>query len=333
MNDDRFKAIVVSKNEDRTFRREVVLRDVEELPNNDVLIRVHYSSLNYKDALSATGHRGVTRKYPHTPGIDAAGIVVSDRSDTFLPGDEVVVIGYDLGMDTPGGFGQYIRIPAGWIVPLPSGLTLRESMIYGTAGFTAAMAVNRLIQHGIAAGKGEILVTGATGGLGIMTIALLSRLGFEAVAATGKKDKQLFLHEAGAGRVISREEAIEGHEQPLMSRRWQAVVDAVGGSMLDAALKSTSDGGAVAACGNVASGNLNTTVYPFILRGIALYGIDSAHFSLEERKQLWTKLAGTWKIPSMNKLVTDKSLEELDPEIDRILEGQQIGRIVVNLDR
>ncbi len=327
----QFKALTVTRSDQNGFKREVVSRNVEDLPDHDVLVQVHYSSLNYKDALSASGHRGVTRNYPHTPGIDAAGIVESDRGGTYARGDPVVIIGYDLGMNTDGGFGQYIRIPAGWVVPLPEGLTLRESMIYGTAGFTAAMAIDRLERHAIEAGQGEILVTGATGGLGVMTVALLSQLGFEVVAATGKLERQGFLREVGASRVISREQVTEGHQQPLMSRRWTAAVDAVGGAMLDAALKSVSDGGAVAACGNVASGALNTTVFPFILRGVTLYGIDSAHFSLEERKDLWAKIAGPWKIRSLERLATEKGLVDLDPEIDRILRGQQTGRILVNL--
>jgi acrylyl-CoA reductase (NADPH) len=201
-----FDALWVEEQADGAFRRSIVQRRVDDLPSGDLLIRVHYSSLNYKDALSASGNRGVTRKYPHTPGIDAAGVVVASDSPDFQPGDEVIVIGYDLGMNTPGGFGGYIRVPASWATPRPPGLTLRASMALGTAGFTAAQCVDALLQHGVTPAGGEVLVTGATGGVGSIAVALLSKLGMTVVAATGKPEEADYLHDLGAHAVIARSE-------------------------------------------------------------------------------------------------------------------------------
>ena len=328
MSHKTFKALVVHHENDAYVRR-VEHRPIDDLPPGDVLIRVHYSSLNYKDALSATGHRGVTRRYPHTPGIDASGIVEESADDNVQPGDEVIVTGYDLGMNTPGGFGQYIRVPAGWTVPLPDGLTLRESMACGTAGFTAAMSVRRL-EH-VAPDRGEILVTGATGGVGSLAVAILARLGYTVVAATGKTHEAQFLYDLGATEVVDRNAVDDADGRPLLKERWAGVVDTVGGNILATALKSTRHRGLVACCGLVASADLNTTVYPFILRGVSLHGIDSAECPMPERIHLWQKIAGPWKIHALHRLVTERTLETLEPEIQRILQGGQKGRIVVNL--
>jgi putative YhdH/YhfP family quinone oxidoreductase len=331
MNVSGFRALLVEEKADGSFSRAVARRSLADLPDNDVLIRVHYSSLNFKDALSAAGHKGITRRYPHTPGIDAAGIVAESRDSAFVPGDEVLVTGYDLGMNTPGGFGEYIRVPADWIVPLPTGLTLSESMIIGTAGFTAALSVLKLQSHGIPPGDGEILVTGATGGVGSMAVAILSRIGYSVAAATGKPDEHSFLLELGAARVLPREDLDDESGKPLLRQQWAGVVETVGGNFLSSALRATNRHGAVATCGNVASAELHATVFPFILRGITLYGIDSATTTMDIRREAWRHLAGPWKPARLSAMARTVGLEQLDAEIARILQGQQRGRILLDL--
>lgn len=322
--------MIARETEDGSFARGIETRSLQDLPAGDVLIRVRYSSLNYKDALSATGHRGVTRRYPHTPGVDAAGEVVTSRVADFQPGDPVIVSGYDLGMNTDGGFAEYVRVPAEWIVPLPDGLTLRESMCLGVAGFTAAQCVHQLQQNGVSAGAGEILVTGATGGVGCTAVAILARAGYRAVAATGKLDARDFLLDLGAAEVVHRDEIDDSSGRPLLSGRWVGVVDAVGGNFLASAIKATRYGGVVTCCGLAASAELPLTVYPFILRGVRLIGIDSAEVEMGTRVALWQKLGGEWKIDA-ERLVTERSLDEVSGEIDRILAGQQRGRVLVTL--
>ncbi len=324
-----FDALWIEEQPDGSFARSIVQRSTDELPAGDVLIRVHYSSLNYKDALSASGNRGVTRKYPHTPGIDAAGIVVESAADAFGPGDEVIVIGYDLGMNTAGGFGGYIRVPAGWVVKRPAGLTLREAMILGTAGFTAAQCVAALVDHGVAPDGGEVLVTGATGGVGSMAVALLGRLGYAVAAATGKRDEVDFLHGLGARIVLDRAEVDDQSGRVMLRERWAGVVDTVGGNILASAIKATRYGGSVAACGMVASGALELTVFPFILRGVKLLGIDSVNVSIEERRAMWERLAGVWKPAILDQMAREVTLAGLDTEIQAILLGQQRGRVIV----
>lgn len=325
-----FQALVAEKSED-AFVRSLKSRSTEDLPPGDVLVRVLYSSLNYKDALSATGSPGVTRKYPHTPGIDAAGIVEASDVGDITVGEAVLVTGYDLGSNTDGGFGQYIRVPGEWVVKLPEGFSLRQSMIYGTAGFTAGLSLDKLLQHGLKPEDGDILVTGATGGVGSMAVATLGKLGFAVVAATGKSDKHDFLLELGASQVISRSEVTQDAHRPLLRGRWAGVIDSVGGEMLGAATKSIRYNGAVACCGNVASPELNTTVFPFILRGATLYGIDSAHTEMARRNRIWQKLSDEWRPDNLDSIATERSLPQLSDEIDRILEGQQVGRILVSL--
>jgi acrylyl-CoA reductase (NADPH) len=325
-----FQALVVEES-GGAFVRTIKKRSIDELPPGDVLIRVHYSSLNYKDAMSATGSPGVTREYPHTPGIDAAGIVEASDASDIAVGESVLVTGYDLGSNTDGGFGQYICVPSDWVVKLPAGLTLRQSMIYGTAGFTAGLSVDKFLWHGLEPGDGDILVTGATGGVGSMAVALLSKLGFSVVASTGKRDSRDFLLKIGAAQVISREEVTRDSHRPLLHQRWAGVVDSVGGETLDATIKSLRLGGAVACCGLVGSPELNTTVYPFILRGATLYGIDSANTGMALRSQIWQKLANEWKPDNLDSLAKERTLPDLSREIDRILKGQQVGRIVLDL--
>ncbi len=327
-----FKALVVSETAEKTFTREIKQRSTDELPAGDVLIRVHYSSLNYKDGLSATGNRRVTQTYPHTPGIDASGVVEESANPAFKPGAEVICTSYDLGMNTAGGYGQYIRVPADWVVPLPSGLSLRESMIYGTAGLTAALCLHRLQQAGVTPKQGDVVVTGATGGVGSVAVALLARAGYRVVAATGKKQEEGFLKELGAAEVIPRSEVDDTSGRPLLKPRWAGAVDTVGGNILSTVLLSLKPGGAAACCGLVSSPELHTNVFPFILRNAALLGVDSVTVpTMELRRSMWSKLGNEWKLPMLEKIAHEVTLEQLSPEIDRILKGEQKGRVVVKL--
>ena len=330
MTDHSFTAFRVSETSENTFESAIVSRSIEDLPDNDVLIKVSYSSLNFKDALSASGNKGVTRNYPHTPGIDAAGIVVSSKSGELTPGDEVIVTGYDLGMNTDGGFSQYICVPAGWVVRRPKNLTLRESMILGTAGLTAALCVQKLIGSGLVQDSGEILVTGATGGVGVLGVALLVKLGFDVTASTGKSSEVSFLEGLGA-KVIARQELSEATKKPLLSEKWAGAIDVVGGETLVNILKQIRYSGSVAACGLVESPSFKSTVLPFILRGVNLLGVDSVELPLATKEDVWNKLGGIWKIDGLESLSTEIVMDELPDKLDLILGGKARGRFLLDL--
>lgn len=328
---EKFKSMVVSEQENNTFAIEIVDKEISSLPQGEVLINVKYSSINYKDALSATGNKGVTRKYPHTPGIDAAGIVAKSADARFQEGDSVLVTGYDLGMNTPGGYGQYINVPASWVVKLPKNLSLRESMIYGTAGFTAALSVYRMIAAGVKPTDGDVLVTGATGGVGSIAVSILHKLGYNVVALTGKADAADMLLEIGAKDILPRKEMDDESGRIMLKERWAGVIDTVGGNILATALKTTKYGGCVTTCGNVASANFSSSVYPFILRGISLVGIDSVECDMELRLKLWDLMANEWKIDSLVSNVEEIGLHDLESKIRLILQGKLMGRTIVNL--
>ncbi len=325
-----FPALVIHAADGHITRR-LETRNLDDLPPGDLLVRVDYSSLNYKDALSANGNRGVTRHYPHTPGIDAVGTVAESRDPAWQPGDAVIVSGYDLGMNTPGGYGRYIRVPAGWAVPLPRTLDPFQAMLLGTAGFTAALALEKLHAAGLTPAAGEVLVTGASGGVGTLAIALLAKLGYHVVAATGKPELAPLFRDLGAAAIIARDDLTRDAHKALLSQRWAAALDTVGGPILAGVIKSTRANGLVAACGNAASPELALTVYPFILRGVSLLGIDAANCSLETRRALWQKLAGPWRIELPDTLVTVTDLAGLPDHIERTLQGRQAGRVVVTL--
>lgn len=326
-----FKALQTSETADGRFETHIVERTTEDLPAGDVLIRVSYSSLNYKDALSASGNRGVTRSFPHTPGIDAAGTVAESSVGEFGEGDEVIVTGYDLGMNTAGGFGQYIRVPAKWVIKRPAGLSLREAMTLGTAGLTAALCVDKLERAGLEPGRGPVLVTGATGGVGSVAVALLARLGYEVAAVTGKADQSGFLEKLGAAQVLERSAIQAGVEKAMLKEQWAGAVDTVGGDILFNVVKSLQRGASVACCGLTAGTGFQASVLPFILRGVNLLGVDSVEIPLVVKASMWDKLSLQWKLTNLDDLVKEIPLQELPAEIERILAGQQVGRAIVSL--
>jgi putative YhdH/YhfP family quinone oxidoreductase len=332
MEDIRFKAMIVTEHEGKQFNRTIGQRLLHELPPGEVLIRVCYSSLNYKDALSASGNKGVTRKYPHTPGIDASGVVAESSDAAFKAGDAVLVTGFDLGMNTSGGFAEYIRVPAAWVVPLPEGMSLREAMIYGTAGFTAALSCYRLIGNGVLPEQGPVLVTGATGGVGSIAVALLAKSGYQVTAVTTKVNEIAYLQEIGAVEILSAIEADDKSGRPLLKPRWAGVVDTVGGNILSTAIKTTKRHGTVTCCGNVTSAELHTSIYPFILNGISLIGIDSATCANPLRSQVWNKLSTQWKLAHLEMITTElPGLEALEERIALILQGKNRGRVIVKV--
>lgn len=309
----------------------LVERQVDELPAGEVLIRVAWSSLNYKDALSLSGNKGVTRKYPHTPGIDAAGTVISSAAAQFQPGDRVLVTGYDLGMNTDGGYGECIRVPAAWVVPLPASLPARTAMMLGTAGLTAALCVDSLLQVGIAPQQGDVLVTGATGGVGSLAILLLAQHGFRVVAGTGKADRVDWLKAIGAHDVIDRAALQAGADKAMLKERWAGVVDTVGGDILFNAVKATRYGGSVACCGLTAGANFSANVFPFILRGINLLGVDSVELPLAIKSQMWDLLANEWRLPALDSITEQIGLAQVPEYGARMLRGEVAGRIVVRV--
>lgn len=313
------------------YQQRVIERSLADLPDGEVLIRVHYSSLNYKDALSATGNRGVTRTFPHTPGIDAAGVVEHSKVAEFTAGDEVIVTGYDLGMNTYGGMAQYIRVPAAWVIKRPAGLSLRESMILGTAGLTAALCVDKLLRAGLTVDAGPVLVTGATGGVGSIAIVLLKQLGFDVTAVTGKTEQTEFLLQLGAKQVIDREALTVGTDKALLKPQWAGVVDTVGGDILFNAVKSLQYGASAACCGLTAGIDFKASVLPFILRGVNLLGVDSVELPLVNKASMWDKLSLQWKM-DLDNLVKEISLKDVPNAIATMLASQQTGRTLVRID-
>ncbi|HXY36798.1 MAG TPA: YhdH/YhfP family quinone oxidoreductase [Planctomycetaceae bacterium] len=326
-----FTCYVVEKDSHDQIRSGLGRRNLSDLLDDEVLIRVAYSSLNYKDALAATGRPGVARKFPHVPGIDAAGEVAESTSPDIQKGQKVLVTGYDLGAGRWGGWSEYARVPAEWVIPLPQGLSLVSAMQLGTAGFTAALSVDALKRHEITAQSGEIVVTGATGGVGCLAVAMLAKLGYTVVAVTGKADRHDWLKQLGAARVIGRGEVDVKGGNPLLKAVWAGAVDTVGGNVLPTLLRSTHIGGCVTACGLVAGPELVTTVFPFILRGVTLCGIDTGWCKRERRLELWRRMAGEWKPDRLAEVSTEIALKDVDEPVQRILAGGIVGRTVVRI--
>ncbi len=328
-----YKALVISESPQGKFERAIVKRDIDQLPAGDVLIRVHYSALNYKDGLSATGHKGITRKFPHTPGIEAAGRVVMSHSPKFQPGNSVFLTGFDLGMNTPGAYAEYIRVPAGWVMKKPDGMSCKDCMTIGTAGFTAAYALYKMEAMGQNPADGPIVVTGATGGVGSLSVAILARAGYDVIAITGKKDQHDYLRFLGATRIEPREFLNDSLGKPLRRAMWAGAIDTVCGTMLTTLLKRCRRDGNVVATGLLSATHFSTTIYPFILNGVNLLGIGAGQTPMALRENLWEKLVSDWDISEkLPAIVQEIGLDELkDTYIDAILSGQTKGRVVVRL--
>ncbi len=309
--------------DDGQVTRRIEEVDMEKMQESELLVKVAYSSLNYKDALASSGNRGISRFYPHTPGIDASGTVIRSFSPLFKPGQKVIISGYDFGMNSPGGFAQYVGVPAAWATPLPDGLSLQESMILGTAGLTAAMCLDRLLPHN----PRHVVVSGASGGVGTLSLIVLRHLGIS-VTAVSRKDPT-YLKDWGADEVIR---PWESTDKPLLKGAYDAGIDTVGGSVLADMLKQIRPYGGVAVCGMALSPHFSTSVFPFILRGINLYGIESAEAPLEWKKNLWQKLATVWKPKQLEVLARTVNLETLEPEINKMLKGQALGRVLIDLE-
>lgn len=327
---ENFKALVVDHNEE--FTVEVKNLSLKDLPDGEVLIKVAYSSINYKDSLAAIPNGNIVKDYPFVPGIDLAGIVISSKDPRFKEGDEVIATSYEIGVSHFGGFSEYARIPADWIVPLPKGLTLKEAMVIGTAGFTAALSVQRLEENNVSKEKGKVLVTGATGGVGSFAVSILSTLGYQVEASTGKESEQEYLQKLGATSIVSRDEVYDGKIRALGKQKWVAAVDPVGGEPLAALLSQIQYGGSVAVSGLTAGTKLPTTVFPFILRGVNLLGIDSVYCPMETRLKVWSRLATDFKPANLEELIQQEvTLEQLPEFLPTLLKGQARGRILVKL--
>jgi len=331
MTPEHFRCYFVKKTGKDQIEAGLDTRPLFELPAGEVLVRVRYSSLNFKDALAATGHPGVARSFPHVPGVDVLGEVVESTSDRFHVGETVLATGYELGSERWGGWAEYARIPADWVHHVPRGLTPEETMIIGTAGFTSAQMVWSLIHHGIEPDGGEIIVTGATGGVGILAVMLLKKLGYTAVAVSGKTDRRRWLMDLGAASVVPREEVIDESGRPLLTGRWAGAIDTVGGKMLATIVRSTKHRGCVTACGVAGGADLPLTVYPFILRGVTLDGIDSAWCPRSRREEIWRLLGSEWKLDGLHDLKKLVPLSEIEQHVQQILAGGVAGRIVVDV--
>lgn len=326
---DPFPCLMVRRNAAGAVTCGIEQLTIDDLPPGEVLIHVSASSLNYKDALACRAHEGVVRSLPHVPGIDAAGRVVESGSPDYRPGDAVLVTGYELGSGQWGGFAKYVRVPAAWIVRLPAELTDDDAMTYGTAGFTAAQCVERIVAHRVAPGDGEIVVTGATGGVGSLAVALLAKLGYTVAAVTGKPEQASLLRELGAASILARDEVNDATDRPLLKGRWTAAVDTVGGNVLATLVRTVAYRGCVTACGLVAGDQLPLTVYPFLLRGVTLYGIDSAKCPREPRLEIWRRLAMEWKLEHVERLRREITLSQVPAAIEEMLAGRTHGRIIV----
>ena len=326
---ERFRAYAVDRADGR-FERGIRDAGPDGLPPGDVEIKVEWSSVNFKDGLAASEDGKVVRKYPLILGIDMAGEVVASTDRAIPVGTKVIAHGYDLGTSHHGGFAEYARVPAEWVVPLPRGLTTREAMAIGTAGFTAAMAISALEARGLEPAAGPMLVTGASGGVGSKAISILAELGYEVWAATGKDDERAWLTTLGAVGFLTREEC-SADGRPLESERWAGVVDSVGAATLPYILRTLKRDGAVAACGNASGPALTTTVFPFILRGVALLGMDSAYLPIAQRRRLWARLATDLRPRDLAERVTEIPLEDVETALDAIRRGDARGRWVVRV--
>jgi putative YhdH/YhfP family quinone oxidoreductase len=327
-----FRALVAERESERG-QVNLSIREMKEseLPDGEVTIRVEYSSINYKDGLAVIPGGKVVKRYPIIPGIDLAGTVAASRDSRFREGDKVIVTGYELGVSHHGGYSEYARVPGDWVVPLPDGLSLKEAMALGTAGLTAALSIDRLQQLGLSPDKGPVLVTGATGGVGSLAVSMLARLGYEVEASTGNPEGEDALRRLGASRVLPRLDPMPDTVRPLDKQKWAGAVDPVGGPALGRILSSIRYGGAVAVSGMAGGTEWQASVFPFILRGVQLLGIDSAYCPHALRTQLWRRMAGEWKPLRLGELCRETTLAELPEVLSRFLAGRHWGRTVVRL--
>ncbi len=329
---DRFRALVLTRDDEGKTHADIRELTEADLPDGDVLVDVEYSSLNYKDGLAITGKGKVVRSFPMVPGIDLAGTVLSSASDDYQPGDKVVLTGWGIGEKHWGGFSRRQRVRSEWLVPLPGELSPRDAMAIGTAGFTAMLCVMTLEEAGITPDRGQVLVTGASGGVGSAAVTLLGRLVYEVVAVTGRPEGADWLRELGAKDVLSREEMSQP-PRPLEGQRWAGAVDTVGGVMLARVLAETAYDGAVAACGPAGGFELPTTVMPFILRNVSLRGVDSVMCPVQRRKRAWERLARDLPMKVLGEIAHEATLEQVPELAGQILAGQVRGRLVVDLKR
>ena len=325
-----FPAYVVDRPDGGSFSRGLRHLSASDLPAGEVTVRVEWSGVNFKDGLAAREDGRVARSYPLVPGIDLAGTVAASDDPSIAVGSAVLANGYDIGTARHGGFAAYARIPAAWVVPMPEDLTARDAMAIGTAGFTAAMSVAALEERGLRAGDGPVLVTGASGGVGSCAVAILAGRGLEVWAATGKPDEHDRLAALGAAGILGRDE-VTAPGRPLDSARWAGAVDTVGAATLPYVLRTLRNGAAVASSGNASGADLTTTVFPFILRGVALLGMDSANMPIEARRALWGRLATDLRPRGMDESVTQVTLATLEPALDAIVAGEARGRWVVRV--
>lgn len=324
------RAFVVNKT-DEGFTAQVQQLTQADLMPGEVLIRVAYSSVNYKDALACIPDGRIVRSYPFVPGIDLSGVVIESSDSRFSAGDKVIVTSYDLGVSHYGGFSEYARVKADWIVPLPQGLTLKEAMAFGTAGLEAALAVDKLEKMGVTPERGAVLVTGATGGVGSMAVSMLAQRGYSVAASTGKQSEHAYLKELGASNILSREEVAAESNRPLEKELWAGSIDSVGGTTLAYLLRTTKYGGSVAACGLTGGTALHTTVFPFILRSVNLLGIDSVFCPMDLRRAIWQRMATDLKPSTLDTMINEVTLDELPQVTASLLKGGVRGRTVVRL--
>jgi putative YhdH/YhfP family quinone oxidoreductase len=323
-----YTALVVSELADGQFNADISTLNTKDLPEGDILIKVSYSSVNYKDALSFSGNKGVTQAFPHTPGIDAAGEVVESTDPAIALGSRVLVTGYDLGMNTKGGFGEYIRVPSAWVIQLADGFSAKEAMAWGTAGLTAALCVDKLVSHHVSKDK-PVIVSGSTGGVGSIAITLLTKLGYEVHALTSKLDKADYLKSLGAKEVVLLKDFIDDSKRPMLKPLYSGAVDVAGGDVLATILKTMDYQGAVACCGLVASPSLKTSVFPFILRDVSLLGVDSVELPLARKQEIWNKIGNEWRLNELVASCKEISKQELTKTMTDMLKGQITGRFIL----
>lgn len=325
------KALVIEKISDEEYSTQIQELSIPKCAEDEIVIKVSYSSLNYKDALSSIGNPGVTKNFPHITGIDVAGVVYESTSKIFKAGEKVLVTGYDMGMNTNGGHAEFVKVPASWVARIPDAISAKEIMTFGTAGLTAALSISELIENGVKPENGEVLVTGATGGVGSIAVSILNKIGFTVVAITGKEEKTNYLKRIGASEVILRDTFNEESKKSMMQEKYSGVVDTVGGEVLANALKYINYDGVATCCGLTSSHELNTNVFPFILRGIRLIGIDSVECKLEKKQAAWEKIASKWKIDTLDSITNEITLEEIKKTYTLILAGKAVGRYVVKI--